>query len=293
MRKYYILLTANLFGFFALIIITNLVLYSGNAVAAPVHKSNFSVTQQTSEQRSYISVPSVAFMPVSQNTRPYNRIVSWKQDEFESPMLTLKESSENNSWFLAPLNLPHNSTLTGISFYGEAKGDAGQIGLVLLQCEHNGGCENLFEQVANTNHVGKIDSGTNPIKVQVNNEFYSYVLGLKITTSESGLRSVRLEITEGGEEPSPVIEPAVENWFLEEKGVSIQPIIGISASAIVKICNSPDSVPVRVYGDGQKFSVDILPGNCSRISGYSTYKLEHIGFDENYWRDASGIIEFQ
>ncbi|MCB9098537.1 MAG: hypothetical protein H6632_03270 [Anaerolineales bacterium] len=271
-----------------------LLLFSGALAAPGVESSYVNLAQSPPVQKNYISVSSMAFQPFSQRTLPYRR-------GFDEQILALdsatREADGQNNWFTAPLYLPDNVILTGLTFFGRDTDPTGWLEIALWRCTHGGdvSCINVPLSSYRTDEAfagGSFDSGKIPLNEVVNNQLYSYTLATRIMAlNGSGLRSVLVETSNSG---SPLTTPVPgtplpgrASWTLDNRNVTTQLATGLPTSAVVQICsNSNSSANVEVqYGSNLS---TLTPGNCARFSGYSTYSVKNVGV---YGSFASGTFE--
>jgi len=290
-----LILAAILSSFLTVLLIGGTLLLFSGALAAPsAENSAVELAQSSPNQISYISISSMAFQPFSPRTLPYRR-------GFDEQILALdstaREADGQNNWFIAPLYLPDNVTLTGITFFGRDADPNGWLEIALWRCTHGGdvSCINVPLSSYRTDEAfagGVFDSGQIPLNEVVNNQLYSYTLATRIVAlNDSGLRSVLVETSSSGSgiiTPVPGTPlPGRTSWTLDNRNVTTQLATGLPTSAVVQICsnsNSSANVEVR-YGSNAS---TLTPGNCARFSGYSTYSVKNVGVYGSY---ASGTFE--
>jgi hypothetical protein len=197
MNKRQILLTASLSTIFTLAIIAGSMLFFSRTMAAPSTQIASTPTPQAiTSSLTYLSVSSLAFMPVSQDTL-YSKDVRRQMLTLNSQPLTLAADS---NIFVAPLALSDKSVLTGMTVYGEDFDNQGAVEVRLKRCDHSQArCISLAETTStDTYAAGQFETIKAAIPDEViNHQFYSYFLELELTAAtKSGLRSVRLEMTE-------------------------------------------------------------------------------------------------
>ncbi|MCB0197031.1 MAG: hypothetical protein KDJ65_34100 [Anaerolineae bacterium] len=293
--KRHILIPSLLSSFFTLaVVIVSLLIISG-ALAAPAADVSSTKMQQSTAQKNYISISSMAFQPFSPRTLPYRR-------GFDEQILALDTTSREiegqNNWYVAPLSLPDNTIITGITFYGRDVDPNGWVEIALWRCTHGGdvSCVNLPLSSYRTDEPfasGSFDSGQIALNEVVNNQIYSYTLATRIVAlNGSGLRSVLVETaaTNGTVSPPPGSGGSIEgpvSWTLNNRNVTTQLSTNLSPTAEVRICsNSGSSADVEIRYDNN--TETLTPGNCARSSGYSAYSVKNVGV---YGSSASGTFE--
>lgn len=282
-----------------LFIIGTLLFFSGvlAAPAAEVFPASLAhpIEQSTTAQKSYLSLSSMAFQPFSPKTLPYRR-------GFDEQVLALdsisREVEGQNNWYVAPLHLPDNVILTGLTFFGYDNDPNGWVEIALWRCTHAGtvSCVNIPLSSYRTDELsaaGNFDSGRIGLNEVVNNRIYSYTLATRIVAlNGSGLRSVLVEISGSGSVTSPPGsgssngEPV--SWTLDNRNVTTQLATGVSTSTLVQICSEETSNAEVEVQYGSNISL-LTPGNCARFSGHSTYSVKNVGV---YGSFASGSFEF-
>jgi hypothetical protein len=134
-------------------------------------------------------------------------------------LLSLTGSSQNfvlnRNFFVASLSLPDRSELLGLTVFGEDTDPQGEVRLRLKRCDHSQARCTTLAETTSTNGFSAGRFETSRVAVlneSVNNGFYSYFLELQLTAlSNSGLRSVRLEMLTPNGESTPGAE---EQWSL-------------------------------------------------------------------------------
>jgi hypothetical protein len=197
MNKRQILLTASLSTFFTLTIMAGSMLFFSRTMAAPSTQVASTPTPQAiTTSLTYLSVSSLAFMPVSRDTL-YSKDVRRQMLTLNNQPLT---SAADSNIFVAPLALPDKSVLTGMTIYGEDFDNQGAVQVRLKRCDHSQTrCISLAETTStDTYAAGQFETIKAAIPDEViNHKFYSYFLELELTAVvKSGLRSVRLEMAE-------------------------------------------------------------------------------------------------
>lgn len=294
MVRRHLILAAVLSSFLTVLLIGGTLLLFSGALAAPLTEGSPVQLTQSSPQKSYVSISSMAFQPFSQRTLPYRR-------GFDEQILALdsttREADGQNNWFTAPVFLPDNTILTGITFFGRDTDPNGWVEIALWRCTHGGevSCINVPLSSYRTDEAfasGTFDSGRIPLNEVVNNQLYSYTLAARIMAlNGSGLRSVLVETSSSSSgiiTPVPGTPlPGRTSWTLDNRNVTTQLATGLPTSAAVQICsNSTSTANVEVqYGSNVS---TLTPGNCARFSGYSTYLVKNVGV---YGSSASGTFE--
>jgi hypothetical protein len=207
MNKRQILFTAGLSTFFTLIIFAAVLLVSTQVIAAPFRQGTPTPTVTPSSE-TYLSVSSMAFMPINPATR--------YQKDVLRQLLTLDNSSTSTgNIFVAPLTLTDQRVLTGMTVFGEDFDNQGAVQVRLKRCDHSQArCVTLAQMTSsNTYASGQFETPSAAIANEViSNYFYSYFLELELSErSKGGLRSVRLEMSGDGVLP-PVSE--AKEWAL-------------------------------------------------------------------------------
>ncbi|MCB0211281.1 MAG: hypothetical protein KDJ52_18215 [Anaerolineae bacterium] len=292
--KRHIIIPSLLSSFFTLVVVIgSLLVISGALAAPPADVASTKIQQST--QRSYISVSSMAFQPFSPRTMPYRR-------GFDEQILALDTTSREiegqNNWYVAPLFLPDNTIITGITFFGRDTDPTGWVEIALWRCTHGGdvSCINLPLSSYRTDEpfaAGGFDSGRIALNEVVNNQIYSYTLATRIMAlNGSGLRSVLVEASAGNGviSPPPGSGGSIEgpvSWSLNNRNVTTQLTTNLSTTAEVRICSSSSSsADIEIRYDSN--TETLTPGNCARYSGYSSYSVKNVGV---YGSSASGTFE--
>jgi hypothetical protein len=253
MNKRQILLTASISAFFTLTIIAGSMLFFSGAIAAPpAQVASTPAPQVITSSLTYLSVSSMAFMPASQDTL-YRKDARRQMLTLNSQPLT---SASDSYVFIAPLTLPDKNVLTGMTVYGEDFDNQGAVEVRLKRCDHSQArCSSLAETTStDTYAAGQFETTRAAIPDEVvNQKFYSYFLELELTAvAKSGLRSVRLELTE-----DIPLTPAgsVKRWSLSKDVTSF--LLPNQGWTQVRVCtddlshlNNPTHYPTLIV-DGQ------------------------------------------
>ncbi len=181
MNQRQMLITAMLSCIFTLVILGGSLLIFSRAVAAPSAQSVDTAAQQGSDQKSYISVSALAFMPTQQASERYNRI-------FAQQLLTFTGEdhnfNENNNLLWAPLSLPDHSNITEMKIFGLDNDDQGKIQIYLVSCDHSGqtGCQRLaWAGSGDTWKGGAFETPRFDTNKRIDNSLYTYLLELRLT----------------------------------------------------------------------------------------------------------------
>lgn len=269
--------------------VASLALFSGALAAS----SGVAIPQPQTAQ-AYFSLSSFAFQPYSSATIAYRR-------DFTTQLLSLNTATRQiegqNNWFMTPLRLPDHSRLTGVTVYGQDFDRSGWIEVALWRCAHLGDetCINLgLWQSGETSAGGSFNSGRISLNEVIDNQAFSYTLATRLyAVNNSGLRSVLLEVTAPGDSLAPgsgngAGVSRTEQWTLANRGVTTQLASNLSSVTTVQICSYGSSTAdVEIQYNGQMQT--LRPGNCTRVSGFSTYTVKNVGL---YGHSASGTIEF-
>lgn len=223
MSKYQLWLIAILSSVFTLASVAGLFLVFERAVAAPQPQIAGSVP-------AYVSMSALAFTPATLST-PYNK-------DTTRQILALAGQNRNFNIFAASVNLPDQSTLTGMTVFGEDFDNQGAIQVRLKRCDHSQAvCVNLTDATStNAFAVGRFETVKVPILNEViNNNLYTYFLELELTAlNNSGLRSVRLELLGEGQAPPPAGNE--ERWELSGNVTRLTLTSGSSRQ--VRVCTA-------------------------------------------------------
>ncbi len=197
-----LLVAAGLSTALTLAILAGLFWVTGRAEAA----------QPVTQGINYTSVSAMAFVPVQQNSTFFK--------DTQRELLTLTGPNRiftyDRNVFVAALNLPDQSQLQALTIFGEDYDPQGEVRVRLKRCDHGQArCLNLAESTSTASFSGGAFETTRTVIQQqeiVNNAYYGYFLELELTAlGNSGLRSVRLEITPKGE-TAPSTQ---QTWALE------------------------------------------------------------------------------
>ncbi|MDX1521332.1 MAG: hypothetical protein R3264_06870 [Anaerolineae bacterium] len=262
MKTRHILLTALLSTGLTVLVLGGTLLFFSRAVAAPLGQV---VTR--SETRAYVSVSALAFMPT-------NRAAQYSKNSGRQ-MLTLDTTSrifdEGNSLYIAPLTLPDQSVLTGMTVFGEDFDNQGAVTVSLKRCDHSQArCVSLTDATSTIPYaLGAFETVKVAILNEVvNNNLHTYFLELELTAlNSSGLRSVRIEMLTTGGSPPPVTE--AERWELSGNLTNF--VIPNSGYNQVQVCTddlsslpNPTHYPI-LRADGRSFYLD--SSDCVTVWG--------------------------
>ncbi len=229
MNKRQVLLTVISICLLALVALAGQRPAPEKAAAAPADR--FMLIQNPPDVSRYISLSGLAFMPV-------NPAASYQKDVrrqlLSLPPLGRSFPAEENV-FTAPLVLPDQAQLAGLTVFGEDFDNQGAIQLRLKRCDHGQArCLNIVETTSTDIYAaGQFETARiTPLNEVIDNNLYSYFLELELTAlANSGLRSVRLELGGNGSLP-----PAgnVERWSLAGNVTNF--IIPTVGWAQVRVC---------------------------------------------------------
>lgn len=260
-------LVAVILSMVTLLIIASLLLgFSQVLAAAPANVGPLAAAQ-TGSARQYISISALAFGPVSQFAVYYK--------DFNQQLLTLGNQPRNftgdSNRFVAPLILPDQTRLAGLTVFGQDFDNQGEIRLRLKRCDHNQPrCIILTESASAVEYDGGLFEKVSLFNELVDNAFYNYFLELELTAlGNSGLRSVRLETTtDGSGSPPP---PSVEKWSLAGNATSFR--LPNQTTVQARICtddlsylDNPTHYPVLIV-DGQ--AINLTSNTCITVWGYN------------------------
>jgi hypothetical protein len=267
MNKRQILLAASLSAIFTLTIIAGSMLFFSRTMAAPsTQVASTPTSQAITSSLTYLSVSSLAFMPVSQDTL-YRKDVRRQMLTLNSQPLT---SAADSHIFVAPLALPDKSVLTGMTIYGEDFDNQGAVQVRLKRCDHSQArCISLAETTStDTYAAGQFETIKAAIPDEmINHKFYSYFLELELTAVvKSGLRSVRLEMAE---DISLAPAGSGERWTLSKDVTSF--LLPNQGWTQVRVCtddlshlNNPTHYPSLIV-DGQV--IPLSSNTCVTVWG--------------------------
>lgn len=222
---------------------------------------------QTPGSAGYMSVSALAFGPVSQFAVYYK--------DFNQQLLTLGNQPRNftgdSNRFIAPLTLADQTVLSGLTIYGQDVDTQGEIRLRLKRCDHNQPrCIILAENGSAVEYDGGLFEKVSLFNELVDNAFYDYFLELELTAlGNSGLRSVRLEMTSAGtSSPTPV---SLQKWSLSGETTSFR--LPNQTTTQARICtddlghlDNATHYPILVV-DGQV--INLASNTCIVVWGYS------------------------
>jgi hypothetical protein len=209
-----------------------------------------------------LSLSALAFLPVSQ-TGLYSK-------DTTRQLLSLAGQNRNfnggNNLFIAPLDLPDQTILLGLTFFGEDFDNQGAVRLRLKRCDHGQSrCVSLTD-ITSTDAfaLGRFETAKiPPLNEVINNDLHAYFLELELTAlNNSGLRSARLELVErsGGGASAPPVEARPERWDLSGNVTNF--LIPNSGLNQIRICSDDLSHLPNVT----HFPTLIVDGQSSRLS---------------------------
>lgn len=212
------------------------------------------------EDIAFVSVSGLAFMPVDANTL-YRK----------EPNQQLISVEGGSNLLIAPLILPDQTILTGLTIFGVDLDNQGEVRLRLKQCAHNqASCVVVGETSSGQSYAaGPFETNRLSLPAQpIDNSLYAYFLELELTArSNSGLRSVRLETATTGQQMS---SGAVNSWSLSGTTTSFS--MPNQGWVQARICtddlshlDNPTHYPTLVV-DGQ--STPLSSESCVTVWGY-------------------------
>jgi hypothetical protein len=215
----------------------------------------------------YLSISGLSFLPVDQNTL-YSKDA---QRQLLTPAGQPLGMQHDSHLFIAPLALSDGVMLTGMTVFGEDFDNQGEIQVRLKRCDHSQArCLTLAETTStNPYAAGQFETLKAAIANEIiDNYFYTYFLEAALTTAtNSGLRSVRLEMA-GGNAPAPPGD--VEQWNLT--GTVTNFLLPNQGPAKARICtddlshlDNPTHYPQLVV-DGQ--AIPLSSNHCVTVWGY-------------------------
>jgi hypothetical protein len=257
-----ILLIACVTGLLAAAILAIPQLGFSGAAAAPLPET-VAARQAQGIAVLYTSVSALTFIPANEGI-PYNKDV-------RRQILSLAGESRAANIFIAPLALPDQANLTGLTVFGEDFDNQGAVLLRLKRCDHGQArCVNVAETTSTESYAaGQFQ--TNKVTLMnevVDNSLYTYLLELELTALlNSGLRSVRLELGQGTTPPPPVGD--VQPWSLS--GDVRNFVVPNSGWNQVRVCAddlshlpNPTHYPTLVV-DGKP--MQLAPNTCVMVWG--------------------------
>jgi hypothetical protein len=249
-----------------LVIVGSLLIFSQVLAASPANVDPLAAAQ-TGLAQQYISISALAFGPVSQFAVYYK--------DFNQQLLILGNQPRNftgdSNRFVAPLTLPDQTRLAGLTVFGQDFDNQGEVRLRLKRCDHNQPrCIVLTESASAVEYDGGLFEEASPFNEPVDNAFYNYFLELELTAlGNSGLRSVRLETTMSGTvSPTP---PTVEKWSLSGNATSFR--LPNQTTVQARVCtddlsylDNPTHYPILIV-DGQV--INLTSNTCITVWGYN------------------------
>ncbi|MBN1218063.1 MAG: hypothetical protein JXM69_03970 [Anaerolineae bacterium] len=269
MNKHHLWLTTGLATFFTLTIMIGSLLVFGGVVAAPLAQVSTTPTPQVvTTIVTDLSVSAMAFVPV-------NPDASFEKDTGRQ-MLTFARNSvgvaTDDNIFIAPLFLPNETILTGLTVFGEDFDTQGAVQLRLKRCDHGQArCVSLVETTSTPDYAaGQFETLKAAIPNEVvDNYFYNYFLELELTAlAGSGLRSVRLEmrtntvLTTGEGVQKWSLTGNVTNFLLPNQGVTQARICTDDLGHLDNLTHYPELVV-----DGH--TISLSSNTCVTVLGYN------------------------
>lgn len=197
--------------------------FQGKVAAAPLAEAALTSTQQiTGSNRSYQSVSLFEFVPF----KPNNTLYTINANPL---LLTLGAKSDYNfasanNIFEAPLSLPDNVMLTGLTVFGVDNDNQGEVKVTFFRCNHTYNSQTACQEISlssnTSNSLGQFQTQTplGFIPFPIRNQDNFYFLQLEITAlNNSGLRSVRLQFADNsgsGSTPATLPEHPIVPWNL-------------------------------------------------------------------------------
>ncbi len=267
MSKRQIVLVAISSSFMTLVIVAVSIVWIAPAVAAPPLTVDTARLPQTAPGFQYLSLSALAFMPV-------DRHALYRKD-LNQQLLTLEGQNRNvtgSNRFLAPLTLPDQNRLIGLTVFGQDFDNLGEVWLRVKRCaDQQAQCVALAEVTSDLSYNAGPFEKVSIFNELVNNSFFTYFLELELTAlADSGLRAVRLEIIE--DEAVAIPANNVQRWSLADLTTTF-PIATGNIRRVVRICTDnlshlPNATHYPILGvDGMSQS---LPSNtCVDASGYN------------------------
>jgi hypothetical protein len=267
MNKYSILGIAS---FFIFITLAGSVLLLRQAAAAPPAVVNSAkLTQAGLTGFQSVSVSALAFIPASPNAIYFKDI--------RRQFLTLNQQTRNfaadTNLFIAPLTLPDQSLLTGLTIFGEDFDNLGEVRVYLQRCDHSQPrCLTVAEATSTPSYaLGQFETAKlSPINELINNNLFSYFLELELTALfNSGLRAVRLELGNGNTAPP---SGNLERWSLAGETTNFR--LPTQNSVQARICtddlshlDNPTHYPMLIV-DG-RLVTSLSSNTCVTVSGFN------------------------
>ena len=260
MHRRQIIFTALLSSIFTLALLAATLLLFSQAIAAP--PSQVATPTPEINRAVRVSVTALAFEPVTQNAR-------YSKDNGRQ-MIMLNTQTQifdgTNNLFVAPLTLPDQAGLMGLTFFGEDFDNQGAVRVRLKRCDHGQSrCISLIDVTSTDIYAfGRFETArVPPLNEVINNDLYTYFLELELTAlKNSGLRSVRLELVErGGAIQTPPIDSPVERWELS--GALTNFLIPNEGRNQIRICtDNLDNLPNVTH-----FPSLVVDGQSTRLAG--------------------------
>jgi hypothetical protein len=268
MSKSQTVLVAISSSFMTLMIVAVSMTWIAPAVAAPPLTVDTARLPQTAPSFQYLSLSALAFMPV-------DRHALYRKD-LNQQLLTLEGQNRNvtgnSNRFLAPLTLPDQNRLTGLTVFGQDFDHLGEVWLRVKRCDHQQAqCVALAEVSSDLAYNAGPFEKVSIFNELVDNSLFTYFLELELTAlADSGLWAVRLEII--GDEAVAIPANNAQRWSLADLTTTF-PIATGNIRRVVRICtddlshlpNATHYPILMVDGASQP-----LPSNtCVDASGYN------------------------
>lgn len=231
MSKRQIVWVAISSSFIIWVIVAISIVWIAPAVAAPPLMADTARLSQTAPGFQYLGLSALAFMPV-------DRQALYRKD-LNQQLLTLEGQSRNftgnSNRFLAPLILPDQNRLIGLTAFGQDFDNLGEVWLRVKRCDQQQAqCVALAEITSDLSYnAGPFEKGS-IFNELVNNSLFTYFLELELTAlADSGLRAVRLEIIE--DEAVAIPASNAQRWSLADLTTTF-PIATGNIRRVVRIC---------------------------------------------------------
>lgn len=273
-------------SFATLVVLAVSILLITPVAAAPALLVHPTKLLQTAPGFQYLGLSALAFMPVN----PYAIYYKDSNQQLLTLVRPERDFASANNRFVAPLALPNEFRLTGMTVFGQDFDRLGEVWLRVKRCDHGQAqCLTLAETTSDLVYDAGPFEKVSTFNERVDNGQFTYFLELELTAlANSGLRSVRLELIEEAAVSIPADN--VQRWSLADLGTSF-PISTGTAKRLVRICTDDLShlpnvthYPVLVV-DGVTQS---LPSkSCVDASGYNIELRRSLGAGS-----SSGTYQF-
>jgi hypothetical protein len=241
---------------------------------------------QTTPGFQYLGVSALAFMPVNGQAL-YHK-------DLNQQLLSLEGASRDFTGdvnrFVAPLTLPNQFRLIGLTVFGQDFDQAGEIWLRVKRCQHSQAqCVSLAETTSELVYDAGPFEKVSTFNELIDNSQFTYLLELEMTAlGNSGLRSIRLELIEEAAVSIPA--NTMQHWSLADLSTSF-PISMGTVKRLVRICTDDlshlpnithypilvvdgvtQSLPSKVCVDASGYNIE-LRRNLSAGSSSGTYQF--------------------